>query len=530
MRLRCLLAATIVCLPLGAAAVGFAAPQPPLQRVLVGFQGDHLPTDLHARLSSLGVTSAVAFETINTIAITAPSAAVAALVDDADVRGWRAERRLQFDLANSVPFIGAAQATVGVAQDYTVETPDGPTVMGTRPAVDGTGVTVAVIDTGVTDLHPDLARRVVGHRNFELAHAADFILSSEELDLFAEATSTWARIDDFGHGTHVAGTIAGDGQMASGRENDNRGVAPGASIIDLRISDCVPGCVGLGSGEDIGWERNAVAAFDWLLRHHTETQWGPNGIQVTSNSWGIINDTIYGDPAFDPLNQVVNRVLGQGIHTVFSAGNSGIGDDVHANTPVKGLPGVITVAAACHPGSSTSGCDGENSWETVGSFSSRGAAVDIAAPGVDIVAAGNVSAVSALGHTCPPDLPGACLYGADYSGSGGQADSLQNFAWYASISGTSMAAPHIGGVVALLVQVHPTITPEEVRVLLAHTAIDYLDKGRDIHTGWGMVNVPDALIAAARLAAGERLVDITADADYPVALDDASAEKQRNAD
>jgi serine protease AprX len=448
-------------------------------------------------LTGLGVTSAVAFPTTDALALTAPRAVVDELLDSGAAVAARPERRLQLHLAESVPYIGADRATLGTPATVRV---GGRTVE--RPAVDGTGTTVAVLDTGIADYHPDLVDRVVAHRNFELSYAADLLLTGEQLDAYALLTGESARTDDIGHGTHVAGTVAGTGAGAQNRRNNNRGVAPGAKLVDLRIAGGpLNGFVG-----DTGWERNALAAFDWLARHHEDTAFGPRGIQVNTNSWGLLpEDLLYGAPQYDPLREAVELLDELGVVTVFSAGNDGPEDDVTDATVPNGLPQVISVAAACKPGATSRACDVEGN--EIGDFSSRGPSVDVAAPGVEIVSAVGANAVGAIGKGCAPAELGpvpCVLTPGSYGGEdASEADVAVNYALYGSLDGTSMAAPHVAGVVALLLQANPDLTPRQVQVILAMTARDLQAPGRDIESGHGLVDVPRALVAAARMKQGE---------------------------
>jgi len=455
---------------------------------------------LESRLVSLGVTAAVAFETIDSLAVTAPLSAVQALLRSGAVVSARPERRIELNLAESVKYIGADRAVLD--KPATVKTRTGSVV---RPSVDGTGSTVAVLDTGIADMHPDLLGQVVAHRNFELAHAADLLLDAGQLDSFALATGDSARTDDIGHGTHVAGIVAGTGAGAQKRSNDNRGVAPAAQLVDLRIA---AGPI-QGAVSDAGWERNAIAAFDWLLRHHKDKEFGARGIAINTNSWGLTPaDLFYGKPGYDPLAAIIAKVDKAGMITVFSAGNDGAKDDVTAKKVPNGLPEVISVAASCKPGATTQGC-GDPAKNDIAKFSSRGPAVDIAAPGVEIVSAVSPSFVGAVGKGCAPKELGAApcvLTPGSYGGNGATpADVAANYALYGSLNGTSMAAPHIAGVVALLLQANPDLTPVQVQTILAGTAKDRQAKGRDIEAGYGLVDVPAALVAATQVKARQPL-------------------------
>ncbi|MDX1619770.1 MAG: S8 family serine peptidase [Nitriliruptorales bacterium] len=464
-----------------AAALTAAVPSPDAELVRAIIAYDELPTTIELDLAAAGVEQAVVFEAIDGVAVTAPKAVVELLADDPSVLGVQAERRLRMHLFESVEQIGAQ----GVEDDdpYTVGTESGP-VDRVRPGVDGTGQTVAVIDTGIWDVHPDLLGKVT-HFNFEFQYAGEGIFSAEQIDLYAEATGQAGRVDDWGHGTHVAGIVAGTGEGSAGRVN--HGVAPGAALVDLKIAD-----LHNGLPDDAGWERNALAAIDWVIRHHADDAFGPNGIGVVNNSWGLTGtDTLFEAPRYDLLEAAIDEVVnGEGVVFVFAAGNDGPGEDTIGR--INGLDEVITVTAACKPKTTASGC--MPTGPGIASFSSRGPEADVAAPGVEIMSANApASLVGPLGQL-----------GGDYGGS--RTDQVQNRALYTSASGTSMAAPHVAGLVALMLEVNPDLTPAQVEQILIETA-DYhgaSETGFDTAWGHGLVNTVEVLRAAHDLVDGAR--------------------------
>jgi len=483
--LRAVVAAVLVATSLAALPGGAAVA--PTERWVVTFDdATGLPADLGSILRRAGAIDGVALTTIDTVAVTLPVGGIEALRSRSDVVAVRPERRLEFHLAKSVPFIGADRARLDQPETVSGDSPEGPWEV-QRPAVDGTGQVIAVVDTGVWGEHPDLAGRVLAQRDFELAYAGELLLTPEQLDTFAATTGPLAGVtDDVGHGTHVAAIAAGTGAGTSGRANNNRGVAPGAKVVDLRISPQAH-----TTDNNVGWERNALAAYDWLVRHHADPEFGPHGIRVVNNSWGTGESTLDGEQLdYSPFAQLLPKLTQAGVVVVFSAGNSGTGDNVTDKLLPTGHPDVITVAAGCHPGSTSSGCRPATPDRQIASFSSRGPAVDVTAPGVDIVAAVNASSGAALGQIS-----------GDFSGTQ-QSDAVTNRVLHANFSGTSMSGPHVAGLAALLLQADPALTPFDVRVILAATSRDLLQSGRDIHTGWGMVDAPTALVAAARHAAG----------------------------
>lgn len=257
-----------------------------------------------------------------------------------------------------------------------------------------------------------------------------------------------------GHGTHVAGIVAGRGTSSSGYYT---GVAPGANLI------------GIGTG-DILFVFFALAGFDYILDNQQQYN-----IKVVNNSWGTTGAF---DPK-DPINEATKKLSSRGITVVFAAGNEGPGQNTL--NPYSVAPWVISVAATCKigvadPTNSADHCmldDGSNPIEptdneprahVLADFSSRGIPddplyhPDISAPGVHIVSTrastGTVLNALDLNHDAR-----ICNI------------SLLDQAFYTCASGTSMASPHIAGVVALMQEAAGgRLSPTQVLNALTSTA------------------------------------------------------------
>jgi serine protease AprX len=438
-----------------------AVPDSDAVRAIITFR-DGLPTGLEAELTSLGVRDAMGFESIDAVTLTAPQSVLDRYASDPRVLQVRAQRRLRLNLYASVEQIGAQ----GVEVPETYDIPDRGTF--TRPGVSGAGQTIAILDTGIWTGHPDLFDQVVKSLHFEFQYALPSAFTPEQRDLVFAGTGSLANADDWGHGTHVAGIAAGTGESASGREN--HGVAPGARLVSLGMAHLQNGLV-----DDAGWEANAIAAIDWVMRHHDDPEFGSNGIRIVNNSWSLTGtDLIFGAPQYDPLKAIIQQVVSKGVVMVFAAGNGGPGP---VGEIPNAMPEVITVANACKAADS---CGNGK----LNSTSSRGPSVDVAAPGSNIISASlPASLVGALGQL-----------GGNYGAT--QQDQIVNRAFYTSASGTSMAAPHISGVVALMLQVNPALTPAQILAILSSTATDKGPAGHDDGWGHGLVNVRKALIEA----------------------------------
>ena len=267
---------------------------------------------------------------------------------------------------------------------------------------DGTGVTVAIVDTGVDGQHPDLD------------YGEKLIMNKHKND----PESPWVEMENsdtsYGHGTHCAGIVGGNGDASGGAR---RGVAPGANLIGVG-----------GDWTPVYWA--VLDGLEWVYENSKPGS-NPHNIRVVSNSWG-------GDGDYDPqdaITVITNKLTHENnVVCVFAAGNSGEGNHDGA-TDTTGqqskIPSVIAVAATTHDGNE------------LAVFTSRGKAgdhityPDVAAPGVDIWA------------TRPR-----------YTWLG-EYQLVDEDMYYMAISGTSMATPHVSGLVAILFQAAPSLRVSE---------------------------------------------------------------------
>ena len=461
-----IVAATALILPSALLTPATAAPagnDGEMAKVIISLDGP-INDGLRGMLTDGGVVRGIELSTINAVAATLPAAAVDRVAELPGVRTVVPQRRLQLDLYRSKEQINA----LGVDQpeEYTAE---GKTYR--RPGVTGKGVTVGIIDSGIFAAHPGFGDRVVKGLNFEFSELVDSgIVPPEEWDAYAENTGASALQDEVGHGTHVAGTVGGDGSGAQS-DRDLAGVAPQVSFISLKIASAANGVV-----EDVGFEENAMAAIDYLIRH-------PDlGVKLTNNSWGLLETEPGSVPGGEPTdfaaaNAMVEKAVDEGITMVFSAGNDGP-EPGSINLDPGGTPSAITVAAACK--GDQEGQGGSCPAGQITGFSSRGTAdgdgpqVDVSAPGDQILApVSPASILTPLTECADPAEP-----------------------LYYCISGTSMASPHVAGVVALMQQVNPDLLPAQAERCLETTAVDMLAAGVDIHSGYGMVDTKAALRCA----------------------------------
>ena len=343
--------------------------------------------------------------------------------------------------ASSVDAVRSMQGVLNVTEDTPVEFMGGPSegqriqkVVGAHKlweqGTNGAGVTVAVLDTGIYAGHPDLAGRVI--------HCED--LSGER---GTEANCA----DTYGHGTFMAGLIAGNGTSSGGRFS---GAAPGANLVAIKAA-------GYDGSTDVS---NILAGIQWAVAFKDVY-----GIRVLNLSLGTDSSQDY---RLSPLNFAVERAWQAGIVVVVSAGNTGPG----AGTVMKpgDDPFVITVGASSDMGTTATGDDVVTGFSGRGPTRSNGLAKpDVVSPGMHTVS------LRSPGSAIDNKFPGSRVEGAYFRG-----------------SGTSMSTATVSGVVAQMIQKNPALTPNEVKARLMGTARSINATGEN-NVGAGLI---DAYAAA----------------------------------
>ena len=311
---------------------------------------------------------------------------------------------------------GAAVGAVAAFQDF---------------ALTGRGVGVAVIDSGITSHHNDIYLSPSGRRDERVVHFRDFSANGRR-------TRAQNPFDEYGHGTHVAGIVAGNGFDSGGLR---QGIAPRANLIGLKVLDA----------EGHGYISDVIEAIDYAI-----------SIRRTYNV-RIINlsvaSAVTESYQTDPLTRAARRAVEAGIVVVTAAGNLGVDADGRVQfggvTSPGNAPWVLTVGAASHQGTARRRDD------VVAAFSSRGptwidflAKPDLVAPGV------GTESLSDPHSTLYAALPEYLLDGA----------SPGWYKPYLSLTGTSMAAPVVTGTIALMLEANPALTPNAVKAILQYTA------------------------------------------------------------
>jgi serine protease AprX len=458
--------------------------------------GDMAP--LRQRIVATGGSVLFRYQSVTALLAIVPAARLQELAARADVQSISPDRAA----ARS----GSALEKTTGAQNLRAATAAG------LPVLNGTGVGIAVLDSGVMGNHGSFAdaqgrsRRIVG---------VDFLQQS---DTNTKAKAAWTLAvdqsiamvpgspamhqyqqkisstnapypDPYGHGSHVAAVAAGRATSAS---VDTTGIAPGATLVDVKVLD----------GEGMGQLSDVLRGIDWVL------------MNAKTYNIRVMNLSLAADSTeswqTDPLCRAARSAVAAGITVVVAAGNYGRDEDGQRVWGAIGSPGhdpsVITVGSTHMRGSAGRGDD------TVNDFSSRGPTRgSLALP----------SGARAYDHLLKPDLvaPGNRIVSA-MSTSTGSGKSLK---WSASflpanfpelttgvgtaqnygqtvmtLSGTSVAAPAVSGAVALMLQANPGLTPPLVKAILQYTA-QPLPSANLLEQGTGMLNIDGAVQVARAL-------------------------------
>lgn len=281
----------------------------------------------------------------------------------------------------------------------------------------GSGITIAIVDTGIDSDHLDINdNKVIGWNDLVNGQSSPY--------------------DDQGHGTHVASIAAGSGDS----NYRYKGVAPDASLVGVKVLDTN----GAGSMTQI------IQGVEWLIDHKDEYQ-----IQIANLSLGSTGSSDGGDA----LSQAVNAAVDHGITVVVAAGNSGP-NRYSIGTPAAAEK-AITVGSMADVG--------ERGY-FLNLYSSRGPTSDgrnkpdISAPGHQITAA--------------------------------EANSADNYVAY---SGTSMASPFVAGTLALILQINPDLTPDQLKNTLLESCEDWGKENENIDYGAGRLQGYEAIRSAGNL-------------------------------
>jgi serine protease AprX len=308
-----------------------------------------------------------------------------------------------------------------------------------RRGITGNGVTVAVLDSGVA-------------ADADLVQPANRILASVN---FADERHA---SDPGGHGTHIAGIVAGNGSRSGG---EFVGIAPQANIVDVRV---------LGSTGS-GRISSVVRGIEWVLAHRTIYN-----IRVINLSFGARAHLSY---RADPLSAAVEIAWRRGLVVVAASGNGGPERDTVV-TPGND-PYVITVGATDDRGNLGRGND-LLAWFSAWGSADSNAKPDLVAPGRRLVS------LRVAGSTLDTLFPDRVVV-------------ARNGSTYFRLTGTSMATGVVSGVAALLLQRRPSLTPDQVKALLVRTTQPYgWNSGQvlpdPIADGSGLLDAYAAMIAA----------------------------------
>lgn len=351
--------------------------------------------------------------------------------------------------------------------------------------VSGAGVNIAMVDTGVDNEHPGLSEKfVAGYDAVCYLHTDPTCILSNP---GRETDGTFDPDDGNQHGTACMGMAAATGIDASGAQTEFYGSAPDAALVDVRIGTDA----GAGPFENYVLEQefyeSAMNGMQWII-DNKDTAWqgadGTNyGIDILSLSWGITSHEGGGSDGNDMHSQILNEAMEAGIIVSVAAGNDGPSND--------GLSGMGSSDLSLTVGATDDRNTVDRQDDTIADYSSRGPRRDngdgnplnelkpeITAPGTNIVQA--EGCVTSGG--CSNLLNDASQNG--YTGRG---------------SGTSYATPAVSGILALMIEANPELSPAELKEIIKLTAErrgeptqPEVDPFWNRDFGWGMADAYEA--------------------------------------
>jgi serine protease AprX len=423
----------------------------PVEAIVTFKSSEGVMPEQLALLKNAGIMKGVTLNSLPIAGILATKTQIDQLSQSDQVLSIYLNKKLQYENAEATDITGVDK----------VRTDDTMRVLNGGLPVTGKGIGVVINDSGVDGTHKDLelgshlVQNVLGATNL---HAIDSLLPITYVENVPNTDTS------SGHGTHVAGIVGGTGAMSGGKYE---GVAPGTNLI------------GYGSGAAVAM-LDTIGGFDYALTHQQQYN-----IRVITNSWGDTSDAGTDFDPYNPINIATKKLYDRGIVTVFSAGNSGP-DAKTISGNYKKAPWVVTVAAGDKSGQlaefSSRGEEGRGGEVMVDGQTWKWAdQPTVTSPGVDIISTRVISPIPVLGA----------------------ADDVQYIEpayipYYTTMSGTSMAAPHVAGIIALMLEANPMLSPSEVKSILEQTATAMPDYAA-WEVGAGYVNAYNAVVASFQL-------------------------------
>ncbi len=387
------------------------------------------PTNEHFdRVHSLGGSDKRRFKHIPGAAFTVPASALQELAKDPDVLYISLDRKVRSHLDLSAAAINAA---VAWSSNYS-----------------GTGIGVAVIDSGINSQVQDLGNAYgqTDPAHSRIIYSENFLVPATNPD-GNRNNAHYQTNDGYGHGTHVAGIIAGNGFLSSGPSATTtyKGIAPTANLIDFQVLDA--------NGE--GQDSTVIAAIEEAINLKSKFN-----IRVINLSLGR---PVYESFAQDPLCQAAEQAWKAGIVVVVAAGNDGRDNSVEnggygtINAPGND-PYVLTVGAMNAKFTPFAGDD------VITTYTSRGPTMVDHIVKPDLVAPGNhISSLLSNNAYLPKTYPQNIVNPLAYETQGGGQS-------YLILNGTSMATGVVSGAVADLLSANPNLTPDQVKAVLMLSA------------------------------------------------------------
>lgn len=434
--------------------------------VIVSFNAPNGLTASHLNvLRGVGVFKGVTFQRLGMAGVTLTAGQVRALANNSSVRSIWSNDRLTYNMNSARMMTGVDKIRTDAA--FTLRN-------GGNPITGSGDFSVFVIDSGIDATHADLPLGTKVIQNTQRVVSTDagntgITVAGIPLNGFTPSLSieNVPNTDNVGHGTHCAGIVGGLGSRSGGTYS---GVAPGAKIV------------GSGGGVVI-LVLDALAGWEYGFSHQDQYR-----IRVITNSYGPLGGGEY-DPSH-PFMIAAKQAHDLNMTVLFAGGNDGSAKDTLS--PYAQAPYVIGVAAGTKEG-------------MLAGFSSRGTPRDERlsdnnpmndndAPALTAPGTGRYFATSFERYGFTTDLisvrasTNLTANGTAFPAPGADAElPPAMIPFYTQISGTSMATPFVAGVVALMLDVDPTLTPDEIKQILTDTATK-MPGYQDFEVGAGYIN------------------------------------------